>query len=686
MLQIVFSTAVVSSFLLFSIYLFVRKRHYHSTFFLIGVVLFCVGVEIFDLLSLQQPEQLYFWKKYVLICEAFLPICFLSYAVFFAKRIGFKQLTFFQKTTFLLSLTFLPIPFFVPLEAIFFAPDFPQEKLIFLGNAGYFFYLGLLLYLVLALANLEKNFFSLPVPERYRVKFEIVGSGLIIAMLIVFYSQGLLYRTLNMALMLERSVILLIGVGLMFYSFARRGGLSRLYLSREMAYRSVVVMIVGVYFLILGLAGQGMRYLGESSQNLFFSFIAFLGALFVVVLLLSETMKRKLRVFLHKNFYQQKYDYRTQWLQFTNRMASIGDAIEMRRLILDLFCDIFSIHGAALFLTDGDNGKYICQAARELSVADRLIGSENSLVSELTGSDWVFSVKESSTLLDEEDRIFLRENGVSFIVPMNFEARLEGFIVLGRWINPNEKVIYEDYDLMKILARQAINSLMSQRLSEQLSTQREMAAIGRISTFVVHDLKNLVTSLGMMTENAREFIDEPEFQNDMLETLAGTVDRMKGLILRLRNFQEAGNVERIPCDLRTIAGECAKMANGSGVLVEGEPVCVEGDPDELQKVILNLIINAIEASGKDSPVQVLVGKDKEAFVRVIDQGCGLSEEFIKTRLFRPFETTKKKGFGIGLYQCRNTVEAHGGRIEVVSKMAKKTEFTVYLPLKEAQGQ
>ena len=168
-------------------------------------------------------------------------------------------------------------------------------------------------------------------------------------------------------------------------------------------------------------------------------------------------------------------------------------------------------------------------------------------------------------------------------MPMNFENCLEGFIVLGRWINPDEKVIYEDFDLMKILARQAINSLMGRKLSEQLSSQREMAAIGKISTFVAHDLKNLVSSLGMMADNAREFIDDPEFQQDMLETLSGTVNKMKGLISRLRNLQEVGAVERQSCDLKAIATECAKTANGSGVLVEGEAVHVEGTPARSKK-------------------------------------------------------------------------------------------------------
>ncbi len=680
MSQTYLSIAVICSILLFSLYLFAKKRGQYSALLLMGGLFCCLGIEFFDYMVLQQPEKLFFWKRGVLTCESLLPLLWLSYSIFFARKGGLKTLTVFQKSALVFPLLFVPIPFLFPPEALFYAPDFPSEKLIFLNAPGYTFYFCLLLLLVLILANLERDIMALPAQERYRVKFEIVGAGLIMAMLIVYYSQGLLYRTLNMALIPERSVVVLLGIGLMFYSFARRGGLTRLYVSRDIAYRSVVVLIVGSYFIVLGLLGEGMRYLGSSSQEGFFYFIAFLGGLFTVVLVLSETLKRKLKVFFHKNFYQQKYDYRNQWQQFTNRISSLYDLNELQEAILAFFCETFSIQGASLFLCDDDRKKYICLAKREMAITDQIFSCENSLMACLAGKDWVFSVRDDNPDVHNENRLFFERFEVSFIIPLKFEERLEGFIVLGRWINPDEKVIFEDYDLMKILARQAINSLMSQRLSEQLSAQREMAAIGKISTFVVHDLKNLVSSLGMMTENARDYINEPEFQQDMLGTLSGTVEKMKNLISRLKNFQANKALDLVPCDLREISLECARTFHNGTVEVSGEPTRVNGDPAELQKVVFNLILNGVEASDNSSPVRVVTGKDNNAFLRVIDRGAGISEEFIRSHLFKPFETTKKKGFGIGLYQCRNIIEAHGGRIEVKSEEGKGTEFSVYLPL------
>ena len=420
MLQTFLSSSVIGFFLIFSFYLLAKKRHYQSVYFLIAGLLCVAGVELFDLLTLQQPGRFFLWKKGALACESLVPLFFLSYSIFFAKREKFKGLTLFQKTTLALSLLFPVIFFISPPEAFFYAPDFPREKLIFLSNSGYFFYLGLLLYLVLTLANLERALFRLPVPERYRVKFEIVGFGLVGAMMIVYYSQGLLYRTLNMGLMAARSIIVLVGLACMFYSFAWRGGLKKLYVSRNMASRSVVILIVGAYFIILGLAGQGMRYLSSSSQNIFFYLIAFVGALFVIVLLLSETLKRKLKVFFHKNFYQQKYDYRTQWLQFTSKISSLNDLSALQEEILAFFCETFSIHGASLFICDDDRKKYICQAKREMAMADQSFPVENSLVIYLEGKDWIFSVSDNNPKIKEENQEFFDKFEVSFVCTDEF--------------------------------------------------------------------------------------------------------------------------------------------------------------------------------------------------------------------------------------------------------------------------
>jgi hypothetical protein len=232
---------------------------------------------------------------------------------------------------------------------------------------------------------------------------------------------------------------------------------------------------------------------------------------------------------------------------------------------------------------------------------------------------------------------------------------------------------------MKVMARQATSALLNLKFAEQLSTAREMAAIGKVSAFVMHDLKNSVSNLALVVENARSYMDNPEFQKDMLETLDNSVQRMKGLIERLKNFEKKTRLELASCELSALVAATVAEVPKEGITVAGGPISCMADRSEVAKVVQNLLLNALDATAGNGPVHLEVGGDDMAFIRCRDQGCGMSAEFIRDRLFKPFATTKKKGFGIGLFQCRQIVEAHGGRIEVKSAVGEGTEFTVWLP-------
>ena len=105
------------------------------------------------------------------------------------------------------------------------------------------------------------------------------------------------------------------------------------------------------------------------------------------------------------------------------------------------------------------------------------------------------------------------------------------------------------------------------------------------------------------------------------------------------------------------------------------------DPDQIHKVLTNLVMNANEAVNGKGVIRVATAHERDTIAfSVKDNGCGMSEEFIADSLFRPFQTTKKKGLGIGLYHCKLIVEAHHGKIEVNSSVGEGTEFRVILPV------
>jgi putative PEP-CTERM system histidine kinase len=238
--------------------------------------------------------------------------------------------------------------------------------------------------------------------------------------------------------------------------------------------------------------------------------------------------------------------------------------------------------------------------------------------------------------------------------------------------------------MMKTLARQAGLSLMSHRLAAELTEAGELAAIAKVSSFVVHDLKNVAYTFSLMLENAEKYIGEAEFQRDLLKSIRGSVEKMNGLILKLKALPKAEAPRAEAVDLARVAqeivGQFGGLKPGVGLVCDAQAAAVRGSAADLGKVLLNLVINAADAVGEQGEIRVRTGtRGGEAYLSVQDTGAGMSEYFVKNHLFKPFRTTKDGGLGIGLYQCNQIVESHGGRFDVASEVGKGTTFTVYLP-------
>ncbi len=636
-------------------------------------VLVCLLVELADLGAWVWPDHWPAWKRLTLLGESLIPFGWMLYAAAFG-RAGWRDTSFWARVALGTGLLLVPAAGWLPLPEVFFSPDFDEERMLFLGRSGFWFYLVLLLLLVPPLVQLERTLGRLADSDRWRVKFELVGAGVILAGFFIYSGQGLLYRSLDMNLLPVRSVGLLCGASLMVYSRLRRGGDAELHLSRQAAFGSLVILAVGIYLFGLGLAGEGMRYLGLPGQRAFLWSLALVAGTALVLVFLAEATRRRILVFLHKHFYRQKYDYREQWLNLTRRLAGAASADALQAGLLEAFVATFRVRGAALFLPEPD-GSFSLVRAAGLSGCRELCPADHPLVAELQQKDWVIRL-EAGGFREEAGLRLCPE--ASLGVPLYFEEKLVGMVLLGPRIHPWEKLTYEDFDLMKVFGRQGAAALANQRLTADLATAQEMAAMGKVATFVVHDLKNQVSGLSLVVDNARNYLDDPEFQKDMLETLDGTVANMNSLIARLRKLGERPNLQMQVLDLKEVATAAVRSVRNDRVRLEGGDVRVAGDRGELHKVVLNLLLNALEAGGS-APVRLQIGADPTPHLRVVDQGCGMSDEFIRQRLFKAFETTKKGGFGIGLYQVRQIVEAHRGHIEVQSRQGEGTTFTVWLP-------
>jgi len=641
--------------------------------------LLAAALEFFDLLSSCNPERVYFWKKASLLFETLIPTAFLWFSLTYARVREKGDISGFNWSV----LAFTPLlagsAVLFPQPYFFYAPDFATEKMLLLGNVGFVFYLMVLFQLIIALINLEMTLKHATLTSRWTIKLEVIGVGAYLATLIFYYSQALLFRTIDMELVPVRSLSLLAAIVLMVYSRATRGTVTTIHVSRHVAYRSLVLLVVGIYLLGLGLAGKGMGHFGYGFQHGLTITLFFLSGLALFVILLSETVKRKLNCLIQRNFYRQKYDYRMQWHHLTDLLSASQTGNELLQSLIAGFCDTFGMGSGALFMLIQEDGTYKKMTSINMNEAS-LVENDERLVSLLLSADRVIDLRKGGDVPGCEQlvRLFGREKP-GFIVPICSSEGVDGFVALGRPINAAETYGQEDFDLMATFSRQTSYALLNIRLSEQLARAREMAAIGKVSTFVLHDLKNLVSTVSLMLDNAREHIANQDFQRDMLTSLGATVVRMNALIYRLKYFPEEQSLQCESVDLLQMARETASLINGAEFNVTGRPVMAHIDRREFQKVLLNLMLNAAEASEHRKEVTVEVGKKSAPYVRVMDMGCGMQKEFLQHSLFTPFRSTKGSGMGIGLYQSKQIVEAHGGKIEVESEPNRGAAFTVWLP-------
>ena len=202
---------------------------------------------------------------------------------------------------------------------------------------------------------------------------------------------------------------------------------------------------------------------------------------------------------------------------------------------------------------------------------------------------------------------------------------------------------------------------------------------------MLHDLKNQVYALSLLTENARRFIADPEFQKDLLETLGNTVANMNILSTQLTRLPRSGVLRLEQVDLHQLARQARARLPQADIRVSGPHLTLAADAEQLLKALVNLCLNAYEA-GPDKPIHIeIAGEEGAPVLRVRDRCGGIAEEVLRSGLFKPFNSTKRHGMGIGLYHARTIVEAHGGKMHLENKPGEGSDFILRFPPEPAEA-
>ncbi|MCP4465217.1 MAG: PEP-CTERM system histidine kinase PrsK, partial [Halieaceae bacterium] len=263
-----------------------------------------------------------------------------------------------------------------------------------------------------------------------------------------------------------------------------------------------------------------------------------------------------------------------------------------------------------------------------------------------------------------------------------FGERLQGILLL-RGADQARDLNWEDRDLLKVAGKQAASHLAQHRADQALAQSQQFEAFNRLSAYVIHDLKNILAQLSLVVANAQKHKQNPEFIDDMVDTVSNTVTRMNSLMAQLRE----GNLPQKPAAfslqhlLTAVVKDSAHRLPSPRLEVENDKAKIECDRDRLHSVFEHLIQNAQEATDDSGYVTVRVkGTEASALVEIEDNGAGMDEQFLRQRLFRPFDSTKGlTGMGIGVFESRDFVRSLGGDIEVQSKPGEGSLFKVNLP-------
>ncbi|MCW3847198.1 PEP-CTERM system histidine kinase PrsK [Sphingomonas sp. LB-2] len=483
-----------------------------------------------------------------------------------------------------------------------------------------------------------------------------------------------------------QELIALRGFGVIVVAAAMAGALNRkddwnVQVSRTVAYQSMSLVAVGAYFALLALASSAIATVGGENARVLQTAFVFGSTAAILTLVSSTWLRAWAKVKLAKHFFRHRYDYRAEWMRFTETLGAPGGTAALDERIVKAMADLTDSPAGVLLVPEGNGlgmgsawnwdrdaaGPADAALALHLAATGRILDLDM-----LRTEESVEAALVPQWMLDHEQAWVL--------VPLPHLDALAGAILLAR--PPVRRPLdWEDFDLLKVAGRQAASYLAETRAQEALADAQRFDEFNRRFAFILHDIKNLVSQLTLTARNAERHADKPEFRADMVETLRDSADKMTALLARLsqtgpRRAEGLRAVEIVPLVERLVV---ARRGQHPLSTAGARDAIALADPAALEQVLGHLIQNAIDASLPHEPVTLAVAADgPDVTIEVIDKGCGMSAAFIRDRLFKPFVSSKPGGFGIGAYEARALATAMEGRIEVSSQEGRGSRFRLIL--------
>lgn len=573
--------------------------------------------------------------------------------------------------------------------ALLFTPPFlPATELVQLipGKVSSLF---ILVALVAALAQLEQVLRASRDPLRYQIKFVIIGLGSMAGFAILQSSQLDIFLQGNKSYVFAEGIIFLLSIGLTGYGLGRwhLHDMSRaVYISPQALYTSFTLLIVGGYFILVGGLGTLIKQTDWPISESIGMLVVFIATIGLIVVLSSRQVKTELRLLLTRHFFKSKYDYRLKWIEVTEAFRTCDSVDRILDNCLELMIRTFGSEHVTTWLHYEADGRLHQVRSANIDTPPAPLSIQHPLQNFLQSGEEIIEFSREKDTDSPEWKPFLQTTQAQLCIPLRTTDTFHGFITLSRQFG-HRHYKQDDFDLMTSIAHYVSAQLTQAKLSEERTATAKWEAVSRFSAFYLHDLKTLIAGLSMVAQNAKTHGQDPAFQDSAMRTITNTVTKLTNLINKLSVQSQAVTLEQAESFHTVNINDIINEAIRSLATTMQEPALsmasalppVSIVPDQFKQLFMNLMMNAKQSSGESGSIHISTTEAQGTVaITIADSGPGIPETQLRT-LFQPFKTTKKDGFGIGLYQCKAIVEQSKGSIRIESQEGHGTNVHIVLP-------
>jgi putative PEP-CTERM system histidine kinase len=532
---------------------------------------------------------------------------------------------------------------------------------------------------LLTLISAEQLLRNAPDTLRWSVKHLILGIGACAAFDVVYFGQAMVTGRPETLMSIARGVLWAFAAPLLAISAARNPSWALpIHVSRNLVFHTLTTLLVGAFLVLIGLLGYIVSKLGFAWASVLQMTFSIAALLFGATLFMSQSFRARIRSFIDRNFYNYRYDYRKEWLGFTQALSQ-RSADSVYKTINAAFGALLDSPAAAIYARNSSG-------AMQLRFSDGLGKPPETLSISALNTNGPFELLDKTVPAAQylATQFDIGAGSLARVaVPLMGPTEIHGLVLLAA-PRSGHALDREVLDLLAVASNQASSLLLQYESAEELLVARQFDAFNKMSAFVVHDLKNLVAQLSLLTANAEHHRDNPEFQADMIDTVRHVTGRMKLLLEQLANGATANPAELVnvvDCLKLAIASKPGLKTKPETRLATEQPALTLAHVDRLSRIFGHLVQNADEALRDTKAPEIVIevsDRDANIVVAVSDNGPGMSDIFVKEKLFRPFTSTKQTGMGIGVFESANYLKEIGGAISVKSALGVGTRFEVCL--------